>query len=69
MVDVLSPFYAWIGVTLALVQSLGSSPVLMDMLNIFVSGSWISSAASIRILPGMFSGPHDFEGLILQSAL
>ena len=30
---------------------------------------WISSAASVRILPGMVSGAHDFEGLILQSAL
>ena len=49
--------FLWIGVTFALVQSLGSFPVLMDMLNIFCE--WFMSLYIVLLQQGLiFPGMH-----------
>ena len=54
------------GVTWALVQSFGNTPVFRERLNSLLRGSNSASAPSFRSLPGMLSGPHPFDGSILQ---
>ena len=60
--------FSWIGVTFAIVQSLGRMPAAIDLLNSHESGSAIHSAPLFSSQPGSWSGPLDFVTLILRSS-
>ena len=50
-------------------HSSGNIPVFIDALKIAVSDGAITSAASLRSLPGILSCPADLDALIVESNL
>ena len=47
-------------------QSIGSSPVMIEMLSGFVTAGVILAAVALSILAEILSGPLDFVGSMLQ---
>ena len=61
----MSPLFG-IGVTSSSFQSVGSSPVLIEMLNSFVTAGVMLVVVALSILAEIWSGPLDFVGSMLQ---